>query len=292
MSTKQASSKIAALGPYAAGVGTVLSFVVLTALVIDDQYRASVMRDALNWTAISVLLTFLIGSAQVGVMFVQSQIAIKQAEITSDQMKITEQQRAIAQDSNQTAVDSLRTNREIERGYLTLVVSQGRFGPHRDGYDRLRFDVELHNVGRTPVDFVGGVIGYRIGELPAVPDMHRGQRLFTKAYIVPNDKIDFGISTIKDDLDRINEIRGKTDDRTKRLWVVGEFDYLDRFGAFHRFGFARLFAATTYTLQFAYETAAWNFDRPLDDDLVRSYKEGIQQESKEKTRTQFSGSSD
>jgi hypothetical protein len=266
----------------------------------DDQAN----RQYALWLS---LITAIVVAAQVWLLMNQNRIIAGQNAIMAGQKTAADTQSGYMRDGlietqkssnaarraanaarkNATAArDTLATQREIERAYISFVQTKVYVVGAEDssgGWDRSRpqqlsVDIHIHNSGRTPGTFLGGYIGYCIGDKPRVPDLSTGQRLHAPAFLHPTEHVDFGIDVkVSEDNPQIEAaLKGETP-----LWIVGVVDYEDRFGGLHQAGYGRKFSTTRDTLQFTPETAEWNYDRPMHPDNVRNYQEAKRHETQE-----------
>ena len=119
---------------------------------------------------------------------------------------------------------------------------------------------------------IGGYFGFVIAQSPRTPDLLSAIRI-TPAFLLTDSPVDFDFTiTVASRPDLHDAFLGVGDNR---LWLIGEVDYRDRFGAIHRGGYARLFSRGNRrripSFVFSPETAALNYDRPLTDEEKRHY---------------------
>ena len=173
---------------------------------------------------------------------------------------------------------ALATNQEIERAYVSLTHRKVHVMGAQDGYGGwdvtrptgISVNIEVRNTGRTPGDFLGGYFGYLFGDLPSTPDLLRGRRLLTGAFLLPEKDIDFTLEITTTTDDGLNAgLTGATP-----MWLVGVVDYRDRFGVCHQGGYARRYSAETHNFVFSPETNSFNYDRPMHPDVHKNYEAG------------------
>jgi len=149
-------------------------------------------------------------------------------------------------------------NAVIERAYLDL----SHVGALQLGATYASLSLTIKNNGRTPSDILGGQIRLAVNDLPPgtfgwVP-LSAGPRL-PAAFINPNDTLHFGPVQLP---------LGSTPmTANATVLVIGHIDYMDRFGGFHRSGYARQLITPTpangNNLVFSVATAGLNYDRAL-----------------------------
>jgi hypothetical protein len=234
--------------------------------------------DRANWALVVVgAITFLVVGWQAWETRRAADAAATGAAEAKRSAEIADRSADAASDSARAAASTLATNREIERAYIAIShkdVDFIRAPPPDEAVIGLSVIVNVRNYGKTPGDILGGYVGWILEPENVGPNLARvteGTHL-TRVFLLPYPEgmVDFswGIQLRADTMRRLMDGEGD-----QLLWFVGEVDYKDRFGKFHRGGYGRRYDRRAKMLVFDQTTTTLNYDRPLsrNEVLQRAY---------------------
>jgi hypothetical protein len=138
--------------------------------------------------------------------------------------------------------EQLRATKIMERAYVTLSHVPLQEGAFDKVAGRFQLITQAKNFGRTPTTLIEAVLIPLIlpvgHSLPKVPDYQRPERKreSLNVFLFATDECftswDFPLA--------LADISGIEDGR-KRLWLYGYINYRDKFGCYHRAGYARVY---------------------------------------------------